>query len=172
MPKKIPKTGFTLVELLVVITIITILSAIGLAVYSNAQSLARDSKRLSGIRDLVTALEAYNSSNGSYPGCSSINCSSWGNSGSVNYNHPYIGGLVPNFMRGLPHDPLELPNPGGPDICYVRNSYNGYSLEFRLENKNTTDQTLIYVGTATEAGRTMYRYNLQTDYSAVGPSCT
>lgn len=62
------KKGFTLVELLVVMTIIAILSVIGLAMYEGAQSQARDAKRRQEIDAIAAALEQrYNSSTFSYP---------------------------------------------------------------------------------------------------------
>ena len=63
MPKK---NGFTLVELMVVITIIGILSVIGIAIYSGLQKSARDTKRKQDIMAISKALEARNF-NDSYP---------------------------------------------------------------------------------------------------------
>lgn len=54
MPKK---SGFTLVELLVVITIIGILSAIGMASFSNVQNKAKDAKRRADVDSVVKAFE-------------------------------------------------------------------------------------------------------------------
>jgi prepilin-type N-terminal cleavage/methylation domain-containing protein len=59
--------GFTLIELLVVIAIIGLVSSIVLVNVKNARSLANDAKRISGVRQLMTALELYRLANGSYP---------------------------------------------------------------------------------------------------------
>lgn len=60
--------GFTLVELLVVISIIAILAVIGLTVFAGVQKNARDSKRRGDIDGISKALEvAYNNSTGQYP---------------------------------------------------------------------------------------------------------
>lgn len=53
------KRGFTLVELMVVISIISILSVIGIVLYSNAQKSARDTKRKADINAIVTAMELH-----------------------------------------------------------------------------------------------------------------
>src|SRR3990167_5250220 len=65
---KLQKNGFTLMELLVVISIIAILISIGLTSFSTAQKKARDSKRKSDIKEVQNALEQYYSVCGSlYP---------------------------------------------------------------------------------------------------------
>lgn len=62
-------SGFSLVELMVVISIIAILSAIGMVIYTNTQKTARDTKRIADINNVAKALEMYYTQNGSvYPG--------------------------------------------------------------------------------------------------------
>ncbi len=61
------KKGFTLVELLITISIIAILSAIGLVIYSSVIKQGRDSKRQSDLRSIQSALEQYNSDQFFYP---------------------------------------------------------------------------------------------------------
>ena len=52
------RQGFTLVELLVVVTIIAILSVVGIAIFSNTQVDARDAKKKADIDAIASALEA------------------------------------------------------------------------------------------------------------------
>ncbi len=60
LPKfKFYHSGFTLVELLVVITIIAILSTIGITIFSGTQVAARDGKRRADVDAISNALEAH-----------------------------------------------------------------------------------------------------------------
>ncbi len=64
--KKMQK-GFTLIELLVVIAIIGILSAVVLVSLNSARAKSRDARRLSDIRQIMTALELFYNDNSAYP---------------------------------------------------------------------------------------------------------
>ena len=62
------KKGFTLVELLVVISIISLLTSIVLASLNDARKKARDSARISSVLQVQKALAMYFSDKGGYPG--------------------------------------------------------------------------------------------------------
>lgn len=65
--KKIKKLGFTLVELLVVISIIGILSAVLAGGYVNSQKSARDAARKINLKSISDALNQYYADNGVFP---------------------------------------------------------------------------------------------------------
>ncbi len=60
------KNGFTLFELLVSISIIGILTALGVASFSSAQQKARDSRRIQDMDVIQKAAEQYYSAHGTY----------------------------------------------------------------------------------------------------------
>jgi general secretion pathway protein G len=60
------KKGFTLIELLVVIAIIGLLSTLAVVALTSARQKSRDSKRVSDMKQLQTAMELLFSSNNSY----------------------------------------------------------------------------------------------------------
>jgi len=71
------KSGFTIVELLIVIVVIGILALLVITTYSGIQAKARNSKRQSDLKSLQTQLEAYFSQNGHYPSLGDMNSSTW-----------------------------------------------------------------------------------------------
>ena len=69
------QSGFTIVELLIVIVVIGILAAIVITTYSGIQAKARNAKRETDIQSLQTQVEAFYSQNGYYPNAYDLN--SW-----------------------------------------------------------------------------------------------
>jgi len=132
------KEGFTLIELMVAISIIAILAAIGIVVYSRAQLLARDSRRKEDLRAVSTALTLFYTANGRYPASGGATCSYGGSSYCTsNSANPWIPELTIEYMKSMPKDPVsDSVNPwwtlGG--YSYLRCTPNSYSLTAYLEN--------------------------------------
>ena len=92
--------GFTLVELLVVISIIAILSVIGVTVFTGVQVAARDTKRREDLAALANAVRIYSLTNHSFPpsSCSTDNGNDWSAS--------FKTALAP-YMASFPVDPIN-----------------------------------------------------------------
>lgn len=111
--------GFTLVELMVVVSVIGILSSIVYANFGGARALSRDDVRKSALKEAQLAIELYKAQYGSYPaaGCSAA-AGAWVGPGPVG-SQPggvscavYITGLTPDFIAALPVDPSRENEPG------------------------------------------------------------
>lgn len=135
--KKLSSAGFTLVELMVVISIIGILSAIVYANFGSARASSRDAERKSDIRNLQTAIELYKKQYNRYPvqGCGSagVTMASEKACGAT----PYITGLAPEFMSVLPRDPGRGTAEG---YSYLTNT-NG--TVFKVMAQNTVETEVV-----------------------------
>ena len=66
--KKRTQSGFSLVELMVVISIIGMLASAALANFGDSRAAARDAKRIQDMNSLAVALQLYFNDHGHYPG--------------------------------------------------------------------------------------------------------
>jgi type II secretion system protein G len=100
------KRGFTLIELLIVIAIIGILSGIVLAVVSLAREKARDSERLTDMRQIRTALEFYYQDHGYFPCNGDDQSDQYPNPSTLNEN--FLSPLVQGgYLKSTPYDPTN-----------------------------------------------------------------
>lgn len=67
MTKRASVTGFTIVELLIVIVVIGILAAITIVAFNGVQARAHNAKRVSDLAGIAKAIELYRADNGRYP---------------------------------------------------------------------------------------------------------
>lgn len=92
--------GFTLVEVLITLTVISFLAAVGLVVYSNVMQQGRNSTRQADLRSIQSALEQYYSDQFFYPTAISFDSplkNSTGNPNSVSPGKTYL--------NNVPEDP-------------------------------------------------------------------
>lgn len=113
MPKQ---KGVTLIELLVTITIIAILAAVGTINYTKFQKNARISKRLQDLQAIHTAVELYKTTKGHYPVAQNAFRCIDGLTGDDS--------LAPDFMPKVPEDPYS-------GACYLYQS-DSTGIEYKL----------------------------------------
>lgn len=127
------QSGFTLMELLIVMVIMSILVAIATGSYASSSRRGRDNRRKNDLRSLVTALEAYYNDKGQYPvgsagvmmGCGALDAQacSWGGAFRDQYSTLY--------MVLLPSDPISTQT-----YYYVSTSGTNFKIYAKLENTN------------------------------------
>jgi len=131
--------GFSLVELLVTVSIISILIAIGIASYSTINKQSRDAKRKSDLEQIRAALEMYRADNGFYP---TANGANW-----ISASDPAVGlitPLVPTYIAGIPRDPKSTDPSAGQNYMYLAKNavsgvYYGYCVSAQMESENPED---------------------------------
>lgn len=147
------KKGFTLVELLVVITIIGILANIGLATFTSAQIKSRDAKRKAHLKQLADAFEAYYNDHAGYPaddGAGNLDGFTWGTSQFSDAN-----GTV--YMVELPQDPtLGL-------TYYYDAAGSGLSFQLYAHLENDNDPALLTFTTPPDCGSQDCNYGVSSN---------
>ena len=140
---KVKQYGFTIVELLVTVTIIAMLSVIGFTGYQAVSRGGRDALRKSDLEQIRSALEIYKSENNTYPTVSTA-C--------------IADNLSPDFVNPYPQDPKQ----GLYTYCYYPSATTpilSYELCAHLENGDSTTDNC---GTASNCGS-------NCNYSVVNP---
>ena len=126
---KFKSKGFTLVELVVVIGILTFLIAIVLAAINPAQQLsqARDTQRRADVTTILNAIDQYLVKNGSLPGGITSSPQTISSSG-LNI----CSLLVSDFVAALPADP------GNGSYTDCTNYNTGYTVIVSTSNNRVT----------------------------------
>jgi type II secretory pathway pseudopilin PulG len=147
--------GFTLVELLTVVSIIILISAITIISLQGARKTERDARRLADIKKIIIALERYRGINNSYPDCSTA-CDSDGEESSW---FTCVGEALLPFLGVIPQDPDSLL--GG--YCYLQSGEGGnkqISLRYSLEKQNDDADTLGVETYSEEQGKSCFLYTV------------
>lgn len=100
-------SGFTLIELLVVVAIIGLLSTLAVIALGSAREKARDSERLSNLKQIQTALEFYYINNNSYPIQNEPAVLGAGNYACLNMDGFGPSGCSNAYMAQVPTDPSD-----------------------------------------------------------------
>lgn len=118
MNKLLNNNAFTLIEILVVATIIGLLAAGASISYSTLNKQSRDAKRKADLEQIRSALEMYRSNNNNYPTTITINCFTSGG----------ITDGTNTYLQTIPKDP-KCPT----YTYYASISPNDYTLGVYLE---------------------------------------
>lgn len=133
------QSGFTIVELLIVIVVIGILALLVVNTFSGIQQRARNTDRQSDIKALHSQLEAFYAQNGRYPTLAQFNDAAWRGTN----------------MKGLDSDALEDPKGSGPTLVAAPIA-NAYAYDIDPDNCDNVTPGGIdcsgYVLTATYEG--------------------
>lgn len=144
--------GFTLAELLIVVSIITILVTLGFGYYTNYLKRARDAKRKAQIERIRTALEEYRADNPiiGYPS-----------------DPPGLSTLSPMYLSNRD---LQDPISSTYIFEFYRTSDITYWMAAYLEGGNTDSVTdCSSVGTTLECGNTANGFNFDCNYCIRNP---
>lgn len=127
------QSGFTIVELLIVIVVIGILAALVVTTFAGVQRKARNAERESDIKAIHTQLEAYYNEANRYPTLAELN----GTSGTIRQNE----------MKSLDAGALRDPRGNADTLCAtvsatcygyaVNNDGTEYTLSADIENSDT-----------------------------------
>lgn len=136
MKIKEKSTGFTLIEILVVLAILSILTGLISSNYITSRIRARDAQRKSDLSSIKTALELFYNDHGQYPpaaisgvGNSQISTIDWGDESFYDFINDETETI---YMAILPGDPAAP----GTQYFYTTNSTGTkYQLCAQIENE-------------------------------------
>lgn len=131
--KRTVTTGFTLMELLIAISIVAILMAIGIVSYGTINKQSRDAKRKSDIEQIRSALEMYRTDNGYYPNA--------GGGSFVDVSTGLSALVSGGYIAALPADPKPssmVYEYKATNLSSDDNNYYGYCLSALLESETPT----------------------------------
>lgn len=121
------KSGFTIVELLIVIVVIGVLASITIVAYNGFQARAIKARRLSDMSTIVKALNLYKIQTGSYPVTQSNSTGGWERS-AVNPQNFLQALKTSGIISSVPVDPINSAPQGssGPENTFTSYTYYLY----------------------------------------------
>jgi general secretion pathway protein G len=114
------RRGFSLIELLIVVTIITILGSIGMVNYQTFSQKTRDAKRKADLEQIRAALELYRADVGEYPETDDLS--------SCGAGEKISNGTI-DYMTDIPCDPKYKENGVKAAYPYARDASNSLRYE-------------------------------------------
>ncbi len=137
--------GYTLVEILVVLSIIAVMMAAAIVSYGSVTRKSRDSKRKSDIEQVRQALEMYRADNLTYPACtgmSEVDC---------------LAGVTgfSTYLQTVPTDPKASVT--GFTYYYERPSTTSYCLSMFSESETLEKTAGICTKPAGPSGAVLYQ---------------
>ena len=135
------KKGFTLVELLVVITIIAILSVAAYVAVGGQTMKAKNSRRIQDISTIQSALEIYYVEKGSYPDAVSVP------SVHANFKTYDTSQLGAKYISKQPLDPWSTDTASIPYAYNVNGTKKQYQLAATLEDETANKAYVVGNGT-------------------------
>ena len=124
------KKGFTLIEILVAVTIIAVLVSIGVVSYASVNKRSRDAKRKGDVEQLRSALEMYRADIGYYPNTGS---GSWEDASGLS------AVLVSTYLPAIPSDPKSTQVYRFRATNISGGNYYGYCISAILESEDPND---------------------------------
>ena len=127
-----PQRGFTLLQLLITITILAIVSSISYKIgEGNTRAKIRDAQRINDVNKIKVALEQFYEKKNQYPPLDPANTQTIFTSDQT---QPWIPDLVPNYEKSLPQDPKQVPSSSATYLYYVSLDRKSYDVWATLEN--------------------------------------
>lgn len=134
------KSGFTIIELIIVIVVIGILTAITLATYTGVRNKSFDASIQTDFKSIASGLRAYKAATGSYPTTDTLVSTLADSSGTV------VQAAVPKIS----HNGYNLNDDSNPNDTYFRNLLvcvrsGGSDPEFGLVALSLSGSTWYYM---------------------------